>query len=133
MKKGGCDPGSLVVSLAVALGLSLCGCGATMENVSPRQAMALIDDGVYLLDVRTPPEYAAGHIAGAALIPVQELEARVSELADHKGKPVLVYCRSGRRSAIAVKILRRAGFGELFDLERGLIAWKRENLPLTRV
>jgi phage shock protein E len=62
------------------------------------------------VDVRTPEEYAEGHVVGAINIPHDQMAARWSELDAYKGKPMVVYCRSGRRSAIALEVLREHGF-----------------------
>ena len=102
-----------------------------MEKVPPAEAANLIGRGALILDVRTEREFAAGHIGGAKLIPVQDLERRMGELEGLREKPILVYCRSGRRSAIAAGMMREAGFTELYDLEGGLITWRREGLALT--
>lgn len=66
-----------------------------------------------LLDVRSAEEFAAGHIPGALLAPYDALEAGFKE-AD-KARPIVVYCRSGRRSAIALDTLRRMGYSNLSD------------------
>lgn len=63
--------------------------------------------GAVLLDVRTPEEYGAGHLPGAKNIPVQELASRLAELPPRA--PVVVYCRSGARSAAAAQLLRARG------------------------
>jgi phage shock protein E len=68
-----------------------------------------------LLDVRGAEEFAAGHLKGAVNLPVQELAARLTELGP-KDRPVAVYCRSGRRSAVATQLLRDAGFSSATDL-----------------
>ena len=75
-----------------------------------------------LIDVREPSEHAAGAIAGAALIPLGQLAARVAEVPT--GAPVVVYCRSGSRSARAAAILRGRGFDAL-NLVGGYEAWRR--------
>jgi phage shock protein E len=67
-------------------------------------------EGALFVDVRTPEEYAAGHVDGALLIPVDELEDRLAELAAHRDERVVLYCRTGRRSGIALDILQRYGF-----------------------
>jgi phage shock protein E len=67
------------------------------------------EDALFV-DVRTPDEYAAGHVAGARLIPVDEFEARLAELAPYRDQRVVLYCRTGRRSGIALDILQRHGF-----------------------
>lgn len=70
-------------------------------------------DGALLLDVRTPQEFATGHLHGAVNLPVQELALRLNEIAT--GRKVVVYCQSGARSAAAKALLRGAGH-EVLDL-----------------
>lgn len=77
-------------------------------------ARAWVASGALLLDVRTPAEFAAGHLEGAINIPVQQLEERVDEIPN--GRPLVVYCQSGRRSAKAVELLRAGGHEAIFDL-----------------
>jgi len=85
-----------------------------------------------ILDVRTAGEFAGGHIEGAVLIPVQEIQRRVGELADHKGDPVFIYCRSGNRSTVAAKVLIDAGFNQVINLRRGISDWARHDLPVVK-
>jgi len=79
------------------------------NRVKGPEARRMVDRGAVLLDVRTPEEFAIGHIDGALNIPIDDLGARIAELAD-KDNPVIVYCRSGSRSAQAAKTLEKAGF-----------------------
>jgi rhodanese-related sulfurtransferase len=72
------------------------------------EGRAMVDQGATLLDVRTADEYASGHLDRAVLLPVQELEGRMSEVP--RDRPVVVYCRSGARSAAAASMLVRAGY-----------------------
>ena len=75
---------------------------------SNSRARRMVADGAVLLDVRSPAEFASGHVDGALNIPVQELTNRMGEL---RGKPnVVVYCRSGARSASAAAVLQRKGY-----------------------
>jgi len=67
-----------------------------------------------VLDVRTPEEYAIGHLPGALNVPLHELEQRLSELGP-SDRRVLLYCRSGRRSQIAATFLKQAGFVNVED------------------
>lgn len=67
-------------------------------------------DDVVFVDVRTPAEYARGHVAGAKLIPHAEMGTRWTELRKHRKRRVLVYCRTGSRSRLATRILRSKGF-----------------------
>lgn len=85
------------------------------DNIAPAEAKQLVEDGARLLDVRTPAEFAAGHIPGALNIPVQELDRRMGELGA-KERPVVIYCRSGNRSAKAKAALEGAGFKAVHDL-----------------
>lgn len=68
-----------------------------------------------MVDVRTTQEFAAGHIPGAIHIPVHEIERRSNELGA-KDKPIVVYCRSGNRSASATRMLKARGFTQIYDL-----------------
>ena len=81
-------------------------------------------EGEYLLlDVRTQEEYDADHIEGSTLIPVDELDSRLSEIADYKDQTVLVYCRSGNRSMVAADVLVKNGFTKVHNLQGGIGAW----------
>jgi rhodanese-related sulfurtransferase len=73
------------------------------------------------LDVRTLAEYKEFHIKGAYLIPLNELEDRLDELP--KDKPILVYCRTGHRSAIASDILVKNGFSQVYNMKGGIYEW----------
>ena len=85
---------------------------------------------IQLIDVRTAGEYAAGHLANAKLIPVQEFAQRLAEI--DKNKPVLLYCRSGHRSGNALKILQDKGYKDAKHIEGGIGAWQAAGLPVTR-
>jgi rhodanese-related sulfurtransferase/predicted methyltransferase len=85
------------------------------ETVDGPTAARLVSEGARLVDVRTTGEFAAGHIEGAVNIPVQELADRLDEL-EPRDAPVVLYCRSGRRSASAQALLRDAGFESVYDL-----------------
>lgn len=88
--------------------------GGGSARMDGRSAKALVADGAQLVDVRTPEEYRAGHVAGARNIPVHELGSRLTELA--KDKPVVLYCRSGARSSSAARLLGQAGFQAVHDI-----------------
>lgn len=81
-----------------------------------------------LLDVREPAEWAAAHVEGALLIPMEQVPARLAEL--DRTKPVAVICRSGNRSAHVTDYLNRAGF-EAHNVEGGLQEWAGAGLPVT--
>lgn len=88
-------------------------------------------DSVQLLDVRTPEEYAEGHIAGAINIDVQANDfQQIAEKELSKDSTILVYCRSGRRSLDAAEILTRLGY-RVVNLKGGIIDWQDSGLPVT--
>ena len=81
---------------------------AAKKRISGAQARELVKDGAMLLDVRTNGEFSSGHIDGAKNVPLHELGSRLGKLS--KDKPVVVYCRSGARSARAARMLEKAGY-----------------------
>lgn len=80
--------------------------------------------GTELIDVRTPEEYASGHLAGAQNIDVEgaDFTATISTL--DKTKHYAVYCRAGNRSKVAMAAMQQAGFTSVFDLDGGINGWK---------
>jgi rhodanese-related sulfurtransferase len=103
---------------------------ATQQLLTPDQYQAqfqTLNRPHFLLDVRTPEEFATGHIPGAANISVQTLAQRLREVP--KTMPVVVYCRSGNRSRTALQLLKRAGYSEVYDLG-GIIDWRAQGLPV---
>ena len=85
-----------------------------------------------VLDVRTEEEFATGHLAKAVLIPWMDKDfaTRAAKELD-PGKPVLVYCRSGRRSAEAAAALVKLGFAGVRSVE-GILAWEKAKLPIVK-
>ena len=94
--------------------------------------LAKKDPDVVVLDVRTPAEYAAGHVPGARNVSHDQLAARLGELSSLKDKQVVLYCRSGRRTALAEQTLREAGFTRLLHLQGDYLAWEAESQPVAR-
>lgn len=80
-----------------------------------------------LVDVRSAAEFADGHIQGARNIPVQELERKLRELP--KDKPIILYCRSGSRSGMALQILQTAGYTNIYNAG-SLDSLARQGLPV---
>jgi rhodanese-related sulfurtransferase len=84
--------------------------------VDVQAARRLVAGGIKVVDVRTPAEFAAGHVPGAVNIPLEEVERRHAEIGP-PATPVLVYCRTGRRSGLAAQALRTRGFDRIYDLQ----------------
>lgn len=87
---------------------------AAKNRVDGAAARSLVDAGAFLLDVRTPGEFAGGHLEGAVNIPVQGLAARLDEVPTTGA--VVIYCASGMRSAKAARLLKAAKRPEVHDL-----------------
>lgn len=103
-----------MIRSALVLLLGLAACGPQAEPAARRQAQAQAPSArVLYVDVRTPEEFASGHVAGAVNIPHDQMEARWREIAAHQGDSVVVYCRTGRRSGLAIDVLREKGFARL--------------------
>lgn len=88
------------------------------------------DDDIFILDVRTRKEYDAGHIRGANLVPIQELEDNIHKIP--KDKIVIVHCAKGGRSTKAVNMLRDKGLKELYNFKGGFVQWQSEGYPVEK-
>ena len=101
--------------------------------VSPTQATQLINrDDAFVVDVREPAEFGAGHVLGAKNVPLGRIAAAGADLAKRKGKPVIVYCEVGNRSSGAAAALRKQGFEHVFNLAGGMKAWQDAGLPVEK-
>jgi len=111
-----------------------------IREISPQAFTARPADGI-LIDVREPAEYDTGHIAGAVNIPRGVLEFQVDAhpavanvrdpALSHKDQPLVVYCRTGGRSALAALSLQRLGFTDVRSIAGGINDWTAGGLPLT--
>lgn len=89
-------------------------------------------DAPFLLDVRTPEEFADGHLPGAKSIPHDRLADRLADVKISKNEPVVVYCKSGRRAGIAADVLAAAGFKQIFLLEGHWQSWSASERPVEK-
>jgi rhodanese-related sulfurtransferase len=106
---------------------------ATVKHVDAKEADALVKSGkVVILDVRTPEEFKAGHIAGATNINFRasDFEQRLSGLDTNKS--YLVHCASGGRSTQALPVFKKLHFSSVTHLDGGIKAWEKAGLPLDR-
>jgi len=85
---------------------------------------------VVMLDVRTPEEYAQGHIPGVVPIPLDQVPNRLAEIP--KDKTVIVTCRSGNRSNQAAQILREKGYDNVHNMLGGITAWEKAGYPVEK-
>lgn len=85
-----------------------------------------------VLDVRETGEFEAGHVLNAKHIPLGKLNERIGELEKYRDKPIVVVCRSGKRSASACALMVKQGFTQAYNLAGGVMAWQKGNLPLEK-
>lgn len=102
--------------------------------LSPSMATRLMNsqEDTLVIDLRAEAEYKKGHIKGAINIPLNSLAKKLPDLSADKNRPVLVYCNSGNTATSAIRMLKKAGFDKINNLEGGMLAWKEANMPLTR-
>lgn len=135
----------IVLSVLLLLSISIIGCGqdqsknesvddapeviqvTSVNTIDAETAIEMMASGedFILVDVRTQAEFDEGHIEGALLLPVDQIEALAVEQLSNKDAVVLVYCRSGSRSAQASKILVELGYQSVYDFG-GIIDWPGE-------
>ena len=130
--------GTLLVLIAIfSLGMSACSSAPTQvmadvvslpATISIHEAHDLYEEGVFLLDVRTQEEWDDFHAPNTTLIPLDQLENRLSELPE--GEPIVVVCRSGNRSQAGRDILLTNGYEPTTSMEGGLNAWRDAGYPI---
>lgn len=122
---------SFLLLSILSLGLS--------ANVTTITQQTLLDkiasnSPLLILDVRTPEEYAEGHVPNAINIPHTEIKQQVSQIAQAatEGKEIVIYCRSGRRAGYAEEVLQSSGIHSLQHLEGDMNAWTENKQPINR-
>lgn len=119
---------------AIALGAFFVSQQLSANNgIDAKQALSMTQQGALLLDVRQPEEFSAIHAPNAQLIPLGELPSRMPEIAAYKDKPIVVICRSGRRSAKAVDLLKEAGYSNVSNIAGGIQGWESDGLEVVRM
>jgi rhodanese-related sulfurtransferase len=124
MRKG------LLIAAIVSV-ISTAAVAASHKNILSVEAKIMLDKGgIFLLDVRTPEEYQQGHLQGAVLIPINEIERRLGEISH--SKPILVYCAVGSRSDKVGGFLAGKGFKNVYQMSDGIVGWYRNGFPISR-
>lgn len=120
-----------ITASLIALTLTACAPQATngYATITVEELKTAIDGGAYVLDVRTPAEFAEGHIAEAVNLPLNQVKARIDEVPNNK--TVYVICRSGNRSAQASEILNKAG-KNVKNVAGGMKDWIAAKYPVNR-
>jgi len=113
----------------------------SIAEMDARMVEPSVSNGAALIDVREPSEFAAGHLAGAVNIPRGILEFEVfgnaalggvsATESSRRSRPIVVYCHSGGRAALAAASLKRLGFGNVTSIAGGIVAWEAAGYPTT--
>ena len=103
--------------------------GGGVTSISPDALLASPPPDALILDVRTPEEFGTSHVPGAVHVPHGQVSARLAELEANRERPVVVYCESGRRAALAEAVLLEAGFSDVRHLEGDMRAWRDAGRP----
>ena len=105
--------------------LAVSGCCSKESKIS-------MGNNAVLLDVRTPEEHKNGYLEGAVLLPLAELESKISSKVPGKNTPIYIYCRSGRRAGTAVEKLKTMGYTDLHNLGGLKDAREKLNIPIKK-
>ena len=105
--------------------LAVSGCCSTESKIS-------MGNNAVLLDVRTPEEHKSGYLEGAVLLPLAELESKISSRVADKSTPGYIYCRSGRRAGTAIEKLKAMGYTDLHNLGGLKDAREKLNIPIKK-
>jgi rhodanese-related sulfurtransferase len=107
---------------------------AEFETVAGKTVVAKQNAGenLFVLDVREPDEFKAGHIEGAVNVPIRTLAKNVAMLPQDKATPITVVCKSGIRAAYGTMTLKLLGYTNVKDITGGMLAWEKDSLPITK-
>lgn len=107
---------------------------ADFDTVAAKTLVAKQNAGeeVFVLDVREPDEYKAGHIEGAVNIPIRVLAQELPRLPADKGTSIAVVCKSGVRAAYATMALKLFGYTNVKDIVGGMLGWEKDGLPVAK-
>ncbi len=123
--------GLVIILVLIAQNL-IAGFGGKL-SLAPMQATQLINrEDAVVIDVRPLSDFNNGHIVNAINIPNTALKNQINMVQKHKGKPIIVACRSGAQSSAACKVLRDAGIEPVYNLQGGMLAWQNDSLPISK-
>lgn len=128
--------GLFIVVIIVTFVSLQCSAKATAQSsvaASPYLIERVANNEWLLIDVRSPQEFADGHIPGAVNMPHDNINDYIADLEGHKDKPIIIYCRSGRRAQLAMKVLQDMDFSEVMHLEGDMLGWSAAGLTIDRM
>ena len=123
---------ALIVIIAMLLGGEIQARISGVNAVAPGEATRMINhDNAIMIDMRADKDYREGHIVNAVHAPAGSGND-AGKLEKYRDKPVIVYCQRGQRSTAYCSKLKKQGFGSVYNLKGGLLAWQKEALPLSK-
>lgn len=125
----------IAMGIALFLSLQFTAKATTYRDIeaSPLLLERVASKDWLLIDVRSPEEYASGHIPGAINIPHKSIVNYLSELQEHKDKPIILYCRSGRRAKLAMRVLQEHDFTDVMHLEGDILGWNEAGYAVEKM
>jgi len=121
---------ALMVSFFVAIFFELRRKASGTINIEASDAVKLINNGAMVIDLRAAEAFSRGHIVSARSLPHDELEAKISSLAQDKANPIVAVCDNGISSTRSVNLLRQQGYGSVYGLKGGMTGWSSAGLPV---
>lgn len=127
-----------VLLLAAAIGLFVSlQCTAASSSPSIEASPYLIErvksNDWMLIDVRPIEDFKQGHIPGAVNMPYENIDEYLSALDEHKNKPIIIYCQSGRKAKLTIKMLQALDFPDVMHLEGDMLGWNASHMPIERM
>ena len=112
----------------------VCTTASAAESINAGELVDRMNNGdaPFILDVRTPEEYAASHIPGAVNIPLMSLVSQGAQLRPYRDKEIVVYCQVGPRAAFAKYLMKQNGFTGVRDLQGHMEQWLTEGRPVEK-
>ena len=104
------------------------------ETVAGKTLLAKLNAGenLFVVDVREPDEFKAGHIEGAVNVPLRTLAKGLNQFPKDKAAPIAVVCKSGIRAAYGTMALKMLGYSSVKDVAGGMLAWEKDGLAITK-
>ena len=100
-------------------------------QLTAEAALTRLQEGtITAIDARQPDEYASGHVPGAINVPHDQIEQYLEKISHLKQQPLLIYCRSGRRAAMAEQSLSKLGYSQLYHLQGDMLGWQEQELAV---
>ena len=121
---------AIVATAAVFAALPILADEPATITPSALAARLTAGEAITVLDVRTPEEFAEGHVPGAVNIPYDQVAQRLAELESSRNTDIVAYCRSGRRTGLALETLKANGFARLLHLQGDLPGWQEAGHPV---